>query len=205
MFSSIKDITQQCGITFSKSYDNYTTIILDIFNDGGVDHDENPYILNIMGLYHSHITQDYVLMKKYYLMAIEQGHVGAMNNLGHYYSYIERDYVLMKKYYLMAIEQGDAKAMYNLGHYYEHIEKDDDEMKKYYLMAIDQRNEEAMYNLGSYYKHVEKDYDEMKKYYLMAIDQGQRYGHDRDRVGLMNDLGYRKRLRLNEKISYHGD
>ena len=36
-------------------------------------------------------------MKKYYLMAIEQGNSDAMNNLGYYYQHIEKDYDKMKK------------------------------------------------------------------------------------------------------------
>jgi len=57
-------------------------------------------------------------MKKYYLMAIEKGHVNAMYELGLYYEKIEKDYILMEKYYLMAIEKKSRNATKNLKKYY---------------------------------------------------------------------------------------
>ncbi len=130
---------------------------------------QNHYILNIIGLYYECIVKDYVLMKKYYLMAIDLGDIDSMINLGTYYECVEKDYELMKKYYLMAVELDDIDSMIDLGLYYENVEKDYELMKKYYLMAIDLGDSIAMNNLGLYYECIEKDYGLMKKYYLMAI------------------------------------
>jgi TPR repeat protein len=92
-------------------------------------------------------------MKKYYLMAIDNGNTTAMNNLGFYYKNIQKDYELMKKYYLMAIDNGNTTAMNNLGFYYKNIQKDYELMKKYYLMSIKKGNSNAMTNLDLYYKN----------------------------------------------------
>jgi len=79
-------------------------------------------------------------MKKYYLMAIEFNHTGAMNNLGHYFHHTEKNCDLAKQYYLMAINENDDNAKYNLGYYYETIERNYDQMKKYYRMAIEAKS-----------------------------------------------------------------
>ena len=57
-------------------------------------------------------------MEKYYLMAIELGHVDAMSNLGAYHYNVTKNYAEMEKYYLMAIELGNAIAMSNLKCYH---------------------------------------------------------------------------------------
>ena len=49
-----------------------------------------------------YVKKDYILMKKYFLMAIEKEDIYAMYHLGYYYDTIEKDYEMMKKYYLMA-------------------------------------------------------------------------------------------------------
>ena len=129
------------------------------------------------GLYHTDVTKNYELMKKYYLIGInKQIHSKSdyycINNLGNYYQYVEINYDLMKKYYLMNIEAGILSSMFNLGNYYQDVEINYDLMKKYYLMAIDKGHLSSMYNLGKYYQDVEINYDLMKKYYLMGIDKG---------------------------------
>ena len=75
---------------------------------------------NFLGLFFQYDLKykNYDLMKKYYLMAIELNHCGAMTKLGLYYKHIEKDYDLMKKYYLMAIELGYSDAMLKMGIYY---------------------------------------------------------------------------------------
>jgi hypothetical protein len=82
------------------------------------------------GVYHEY-KKDYDTMKKYYLMAVENGNISAMKNLGNYYNNIEKEYDLMKKYYLMAIENGNVRAMYHLGVYYYTVENDHKQSKKY--------------------------------------------------------------------------
>ena len=120
MYESLKDIEREFNIkNLSKKYEAET---IEIFNGGNID-SEDPEINNIIGLYHKHITKDYDLMKKYFLMAIERGESNSMNNLGHYYCDIEQNYDLMKKYYLMAIERGDLTSASSLGYYYQLIEQ----------------------------------------------------------------------------------
>jgi tetratricopeptide (TPR) repeat protein len=70
-------------------------------------------------------------------MAIENGHIHAINNLALYYYETAQDYEKAKKYYLMAIDKGDSTAMFNLATYYETIEEDYEQAQKYYSMATD--------------------------------------------------------------------
>jgi tetratricopeptide (TPR) repeat protein len=139
------------------------------------DEVDNGDIYLWIGNYCKDIVKNCEKVKKYYLMAIENGNSYAMNNLGIYYKNIEKNYEEMKKYYLMAIENGDSNAMHNLGFYYYNVEKNYEEMKKYYLMAIENGDSDAMCNLGYYYHYIEKNCEEMKKYYLMAIKNGDSY------------------------------
>ena len=122
------------------------------------------------GVYYENIGENYDLMKKYYLMAINLNHSDAMYYLALYYEITVENYDLMKKYYLMAIELNHSDAMNYLALYYEENEKNYDLMKKYYLMAIQLNHSYAMSNLADYYEENEKNYDLMKKYYLMAIE-----------------------------------
>ncbi len=160
-----------------KSYINqyivYEKEILDMFNNHNVDdYKENEDLFLWIGIYYEKIEKNYDLMKKYYLMAIDNGNPHAMRSLGYYYQNIEKNYNKMKEYYLMAIDNGNSYAMYNLGFYYHYIEQNYDLMKKYYLMAIDNGSSNAMTNLATYYSDIVKDYNLMKRYYLMAIDKG---------------------------------
>ena len=121
-----------------------------------IDFDEfnnNSNILLWISLYYQLIKTDYVLMKKYYLMAIELGNSSAMNSLGWYYKNTEKNYVMMKKYLLMAIELNNSKAMNNLGVYYFEVKKDYVMMKKYLLMAIELNNSTSMNNLKLFYSN----------------------------------------------------
>ena len=128
-------------------------------------------VITRLGDYYKEVEEDYVKMKKYYLIPIEKGNSNAMCSLANYYKYIGEDYKLMKKYYLMAIKKDNSNAMCGFGDYYKDVEINYELMKKYYLMAIKKGNYIAMNNLGVYYDQI-GDYDEMKKYYLMAIDNG---------------------------------
>ena len=154
--------------------------ICQLFLNNAKEEPKNSIEYFYYGVFHNLIYIDYELMKKYYLMAIEQNESYAMNNLGFYYSEIEK-YDLAKKYYLMAIEQNNSSAIVNLGVYYSEIEKNYDLSKKYYLMAIEQNSSTAMNNLGVYYKIFEENYDLAKKYYLMAVEQNS--------TKAMNNLG----------------
>ena len=143
--------------------------------------DYNDIVLLYIGIYYRYIKNNYELMKKYYLMAIEKGNISSMGNLANYYNHIEKNYELTKKYYLMAIEKGNISSMGNLAKYYQHIEKNHELMKKYYLMAIENGSKTSMNNLGYYYHHIKKNYELMKKYYLMAIEKN----HDNSMYNLI--------------------
>jgi len=122
-----------------------------------------------LGVYYER-KQNYDLMKKYYIQAIEKGENYAMYNLGLFYNNREHNPDLMKKYYLMAIDKGNTLAMRCLGKYYVFDEPNDDLMKKYMLMAIDKGDCRAMDYLATYYE--KKNYDLAVKYYLMGVDKG---------------------------------
>jgi len=112
---------------------------------------------------------DHQNMEKYYLLAIEKGHVNAMCNLGIHYQR-QKEYAKMNKYYIQAIENGSSCAMYQMARFSED-QKDLANAIKYYLMAIDRGCVDAMNELGYFY-HDQKDYSNMMKYYLMAIEHG---------------------------------
>ena len=126
------------------------------------------------------------LMILYYLMAIEEGSVIAMNKLGRYYQeygYKDENYeLLMIKYYKMAIINGSSYAMRKMGHYVmrKNYSKDGhhwndiynlDQMAfHFYKMAFLHGDIKAAYYLGRYYQYNEPNKILMKKYYLIAIE-----------------------------------
>ena len=173
-------MTELLAILDNTSIDNIKTVLLNNYKNRKkrclkkikLNKKNNLTSFLYLGYCCQYIEKNYDKMKKYYLMAIENGNTKSMYNLGHYYQHIENNYDQMKKYYLMAIENGNTNSMYNLSCYYYNVEKNYDEMKKYYLMAIENGNINSMHNLGHYYQNIEKNYDEMKKYYLMAIKNG---------------------------------
>ena len=92
-------------------------IIYDLYKNNVKIYDEkilNSNCLLFYGIYYKNIEKNYDLMKKYYLMTIEndKNNSDAMYDLGHYYQYIEKNYKLMKKYYLMAIENDIFKNIF---------------------------------------------------------------------------------------------
>jgi TPR repeat protein len=128
---------------------------------------ENYYL----GLYYDQIKKNYDLAKKYYLVAVNNGNITAMNKLARCYEKL-KIYDLMKKYYLLAIDNKDVDSIHILAYYYDTIEKNYELAKKYYLISITHNKSNSMHNLGIYYESI-KNYDLMKKYYLMAIDNGE--------------------------------
>jgi tetratricopeptide (TPR) repeat protein len=73
--------------------------------------------------------------ERYYLLAIEKGSVGALNNLANLYSEQKR-YEESEHYYLLAIEKGEVGALNNLAILYNQ-QKRYKESERYYLLAID--------------------------------------------------------------------
>ena len=117
----------------------------------------NDIELFYFGWYYNNVEKNYILMKQYYLMAIENGYTNASCNLGHYYQHIEKDYDKMKQYYAIGIERKCTVVMHNLGHYYQYIEKDYDKMKHYFTMGIKHGNSDAIRDLLWYYEHEGKN------------------------------------------------
>ena len=129
---------------------------------------KSGHVYYAVGLTHSAL-KDFKGAEKYYLMAIDKGNDGAMNNLANLYI-DENQPEKAEKDYLMAIDKGNGNAMYNLANLY----KDQNQTKKaeeYYLMAIGKGDLRAMYNLANLYRD-QKQSEKAEKYYLMAIGKG---------------------------------
>lgn len=112
--------------------------------------------------------ENYDEMKRYYLMAIERGHVNSMADLANYYDAVENNYDEMKRYYLMAIERGHVNSMNEIAYYYNEVENNHDEMKRFHLMAVAKNNVDSMRELGTHYEETERNYIEALKYYEMS-------------------------------------
>ncbi len=110
--------------------------------------------------------------EKYFKMAVEKGHAGAMCNLAFLYANEKKDYSQAEKYYKMAIEKDNADAMYNLANFYRTERKDFDQAEKYYKMAIEKDHSSAKYNLAQLYAIEKKDFGQAEKYYKMAAEKG---------------------------------
>ena len=117
------------------------------------------------------------LMIQYYLMAIEEGSVIAMNKLGRYYQDVGHNEMLMVEYYKMAIINNSTYAMRKMGHYamlkmgYDWNGRSNlDIMKHFYKMAFSHGDIKSAFHLGRYYQYYEPNKILMKKYYLIAIE-----------------------------------
>lgn len=152
----IKNQIEKIGGVYVKinNDNNMETIYNLLKNDIVDDKATDSIVLCYYGVYYQYVKQDYDKMKKYYIMAIKNGNIIAMNNLGVYYCEVEKSYEKMKKYYLMAINNGYSIAMSNMGFHYEHFEINYDKMKEYYLMAINNGGgDNIIYNLHKYYEN----------------------------------------------------
>lgn len=104
-----------------------------------------------VGLYYQE-KDDIDLMKKYYLIAIEDGNLSAMYNLASYYRRKSK-YEKMIYYYSMAADGGDSDAMYALASYYHEEEQYEDELK-YCTMAARHGSANAMFLLAKLYEKM---------------------------------------------------
>jgi TPR repeat protein len=122
--------------------------------EGG--HRESQYLLGT--LYHwgdEVLRRDYARARRWYMLAGEQGHAGAMNNLA----------VLMARglggpmdargavgWYKRASRRGDADAAYNLGSCYEMgsgVRRDFAAARRWYRVAAQRGSGDAAFNLGA--------------------------------------------------------
>ena len=107
------------------------------------------------------------LAEKYYLIAIENQSVVAVNNLAYLYEKQNR-MSLAKKYYLIAVEKNNIPAMYNLADLYEKENKLESSIM-YYCKASDNNHISPCKKLASVYKK-QNNMVLAKKYYLMAAN-----------------------------------
>jgi TPR repeat protein len=122
----------------------------------GIDHN-NIFCMHNLALHCRIIDKNYDLTKKYYLMAIEQGHPESMYKLGWYYNYIEINYDLMEKYYL---EKNNMNSLCRLLSYYSNKL-----MKKLELMIkyMDKIKREKIINHINEIAKVKLDKEDKKK------------------------------------------
>lgn len=123
-----------------------------------------------VGMYHYIHTSDNCLVKKYFLIAIDQGHVLAMYNLAMFYVK-NKEYANAEKYFLMAIDHGDVASMIQLADMYLY-KYDYVDAEKYYLMAIAHDSVEAMNKLGKLYMNDIVNTSLGIKYHTMAAEKG---------------------------------
>jgi TPR repeat protein len=133
-----------------------------------IENKEDSMMFLILGFLYENLEK-YELAEKYYLQAIEKGHVEAMFNLGNLYK-DQGKFDLAEKYWFQAIEKGDVKAMFNLGNLYKDQEKYE-LAEKYWFQAIEKGDVKAMFNLGLLYDDQGK-FDLAEKYWLQAIGKG---------------------------------
>jgi len=110
--------------------------------------------------------------EKYYLMAVEKGHLGAMNNLAVLYKNEFKSYDKAKKYYLMAFQNGFVGAMFNLARLYQNELDSAEKAKKCYLIAVQEGHIGAIFNLALLYHKDSAFHNMAEKYYLMAVEKG---------------------------------
>ena len=103
---------------------------------------------------------------KYYHMAADKNHTGAMSVLGiRYYDEDEEEYEKSKQYHLMAIERGSDSSMEFLGNHYRRL-GNYHLMKKYYIMAFEYGNEMTLGYLLEYFER----YNVNEKIFLPTED-----------------------------------
>ena len=91
--------------------------IIDILNNNLDDLYECNIVAHYAGIYCDCVLINYELAEKYYIMAIDNDNINAMNNLAYMYKK-QQKYDLAEKYYIMAIENNNINAIYNLAFMY---------------------------------------------------------------------------------------
>jgi TPR repeat protein len=71
-----------------------------------------------LGYYYQYSEPNYLLMKRYYLIAMNLFNSKASNNLGLYYQHVEQNYLKMIEYYIKSIKLENQKALINLELFY---------------------------------------------------------------------------------------
>jgi TPR repeat protein len=118
-------------------------------------------------------SKNFSQAEKYYKMACENGHLGAMDNLALFYQKEKKDFVQAEKYYKLACEKGFVSSMNNLALFYEIEKKDFVQAEKYYEMASEKGHAGGMNNLAIFFEKVKKDLNQAEKYFKMASEKGE--------------------------------
>ncbi len=124
-----------------------------------------------LGILYNTEFKDLKKAEKFFLMAVEKEHPGAMNNLAVLYKNEFKDLKKAEKFYLMAVEKEHAGAMVNLAVLYQIEFKDFKKAEKFYLMAVEKEHAEAMFILAVLYQSEFKDLKKAEKFYLMAVEK----------------------------------
>jgi TPR repeat protein/nucleoside-triphosphatase THEP1 len=110
--------------------------------------------------------------EKYYVLASETGHVGAMLHFGFFYHYTVKDYEQAIKYYTMAVENGEEHyAAVNLGVLYQNALRDYKNAETYYLLAVKKGDAGAMNGLAWLYFEQKIKKQEALHYARQAREQ----------------------------------
>jgi TPR repeat protein len=78
--------------------------------------------MNNLGLYYFQLDKDYENCKKYLMMAVDKGHMGAIKNLANYYMNIENNPDMSKKYLSMLLKSANIKKECDVCYEDEHKE-----------------------------------------------------------------------------------
>jgi hypothetical protein len=132
-----------------------------------IENNNNIYAMNILGLYYSKL-HDIDNMKKYYIMAINNGYSVSMHNLAFHYN--KSDFKQMIKYGIMAIEHGCHLCPIMIADYYDNI-NDIENMIKYYKIGVERGCKKSMAKL-CYYYYVQNDHINIIKYCMISIYNG---------------------------------
>lgn len=136
----------------------------------------NITILSCFLGFHYHEKENYVEMKKYYNMFInDSNNDNFLNMLNDKYSYTNKDYEYIK-ISINIFNFVMKKTVFDcLGSYYHDIEKNYELMKFYYLQAVENGSVFSLNYLGHYYHNI-KDFKTSKYYFLKGIKWGDDYG-----------------------------
>lgn len=162
-YNRIQDINNKFKLNINNEDNKNNKFILDIFNEKidieNIVADEIKIDLSVIyftiGLFYQYVKKDNELMKKNYVLAIDNQSINAMFKIGFYHQYDDKDYENMKKYYLMAIFKNCNESMYQLAEYYKDVENSRELSNQYYLNAFINGNTLAENKLDENYNVYE--------------------------------------------------
>ncbi len=170
----VQEVFEDFDQAVAKAFeDNDFEKAIEILNISDIQADKKAFGL---GLAHQEM-KNFELAEKYYLDAINKGHISASFNLALLYD--EQGITkLAEKYYLEAIDKGITSSINNLALLYGNQGKTE-LAEMYYLKAIDQGDIGVSFNLAILYNNQGKT-ELAEKYYLVAIEKG--------RIDALNNL-----------------